>query len=244
MLKKLSISLILSTFLILVGCSSDAITDVVQDTTEDMVRDTVIEKKDEITKTIDDKATELAEGIPVLEEEVSLGDNVVTNGSRFSAKVTKVTDGDSLHIRWKVPENLSSKFGSSEVGSVREDTIRILNIDTPEVHGPKAVQEYGPEASNFAKEVLNNKVVEIELSAKKNPYDNYDRLLAYVFVDGKLYEEMIVQEGLARIAYVYEPDKKYMDELIKAENQAKESKIGIWSIPGYVDQGYDMNKAS
>lgn len=239
MLKKLTIATILSLVLILTGCSSDVVTDAVQDTAEDIVKDTVNEAvdntKDEITNAITDKTNELVEDIPIIDQEISLGDNEVTNENRFSAKVTKVTDGDTIHIQYEDPND----------GSIREDTVRILNIDTPEVHGPKAVQEFGPDASDFAKEVLNNKLVDIEPSAKKNPYDNYGRLLAYVFVDGKLYEEMIVKEGLARIAYVYEPDTKYMNELEAAESYAQENKLGIWSIPGYVtEDGYDMKKAS
>lgn len=250
MLKKLSIGLFLSITLILTGCQSDVITDVVQDTAEQVVQDAINDKKeeitnslnevisektDELTNAINEKATEIIDGVPVLEGEISLGDNEVTNENRYSAKVIQVTDGDSIKIRWEDPKT----------GKTREDSVRILNIDTPEVHGPKAVQKFGPEASEYAKSVLNNKVIEIELSAKDHPYDNYDRLLAYVFVDGQLYEEMIVREGLARIAYVYEPDTKYMDQLEEAENYAKKNKLGIWSISGYVtDKGYDMDKAS
>lgn len=239
MLKKISITLLLSIVLILTGCQSDfvtdIVTDVVQDTAKDMVRDAVNDKKEELTNAISDKASELVDGVPILKDEISLGNNEVTNGNRFSAKVTKVTDGDTIAISYTDPKT----------GSVRKDTVRILNIDTPEVHGSQAVQEFGPEASDFAKELLSNKTIEIEVSAKDNPYDKYDRLLAYVFIDGKLYQELIVKEGFARIAYVYQPDTKYMDQLEEAENHAKENNLGIWGIPGYVtDKGFDMNKAS
>jgi micrococcal nuclease len=235
MLKKLIMGLIVSFVFILTGCQSKNVSDVVIDAAEDYVEDAVEDKKQEIKDAISEKANEIIEesNVPIIDKNVTLGNNTVTNEKRFSAKVLKVTDGDTIQI------------GYEKDGSYREDTVRIINIDTPEVHGPKAIQKFGPEASDFAKKVLSNKIVEIEVSAKDNPYDNYNRLLAYVFVDGTLYEEMIVKEGLARIAYVYEPDTKYLDRLEAAEDYARKNKRGIWSIPGYVtEDGYDMKKAS
>lgn len=64
--------------------------------------------------------------------------------------------------------------------------------------------------------------------------DRYGRTLGYVFVDGMLVQEILVREGLARVAYVKEPNTMYLAQLKEAEAQAKSEQVGIWSIPGYV----------
>lgn len=152
---------------------------------------------------------------------------LIQNGEETNlVQVEEVVDGDTIKVMYH--------------GELT--TIRILNIDTPEVRGQKGKQLYGDEASNYAKKTLYGKKVRIEISAKDEPYDRYGRLLAYVFVDDHLYEEMIVREGLARVAYLYEPDLKYVDRLKMAEEQARKEKRNIWSIPGYVtDEGFDMS---
>lgn len=64
--------------------------------------------------------------------------------------------------------------------------------------------------------------------------DRYGRTLGYIFVDGTLLQEILVREGLARVAYVKEPNTKYLMELEQAQEQAKKELLGIWSISGYV----------
>ncbi|NNU89738.1 thermonuclease family protein [Anoxybacillus sp. CHMUD] len=150
----------------------------------------------------------------------------------FVTTVEYVVDGDTVKIK---------KDGEIV-------TVRLLNIDTPETYREK--QAYGEEAKQFAKDVLLHKKVTVELSAKEQPYDRYGRLLAYIWLeDGTLYQEKIVQEGFARVAYVFEPDTKYAKKLYKVQEKAKKAKKRIWSVDGYVtEEGFNMsvwlNKAS
>ncbi len=81
-------------------------------------------------------------------------------------------------------------------------------------------------------------VIEIMLD-KGNEKDKYDRVLAYVFIDGELLQNILVREGLARVAYVHEPSTTYLQQLEQSQEQAKQQEIGIWSIAGYVkDRGF------
>ncbi|WP_342536079.1 excalibur calcium-binding domain-containing protein [Sporosarcina sp. FSL K6-3508] len=49
-----------------------------------------------------------------------------------------------------------------------------------------------------------------------------------------------MKEGLARVAYVYLPNTRYLDEFEKAEQQAKKSGVGIWILEDYAtDRGFD-----
>ncbi len=139
------------------------------------------------------------------------------------ATVDHVIDGDTIKVT---------------IGNQTE-TIRLLLIDTPEsVHPTKPVQPFGKEASNYLKEMLPNGT-KIELEYDVNKHDKYDRLLAYIWLDGKMMNEVLVEKGFARVAYIYEPNTKYETRLKKVEETAKKEKIGIWSIPNYVtDRGF------
>lgn len=143
-----------------------------------------------------------------------------------TATVGHVIDGDTVKVI---------------IGN-QEETIRMLLIDTPEsVHPTKPVQPFGKEASNYLKEMLpNGTKVELEYDVEK--HDKYGRLLAYIWLDGKMMNEVLVEKGFARVAYIYEPNTKYETRLKKAEETAKKEEIGIWSIPGYVtDRGFDSD---
>ncbi|WP_059040619.1 thermonuclease family protein [Paenibacillus rubinfantis] len=137
--------------------------------------------------------------------------------SRFvEAEVVKVVDSDTIKI----------KFDGSE------ETVRMLLIDGPEtVHPDKPEQPFGREASNFAKEMLTDKMVRLELDVSDR--DKYGRLLAYVWVGERMYNELILERGLARVAYVYPPNVKYVDRFREIQAEAQEKGLGIWSIEDY-----------
>ncbi|MFC0613022.1 thermonuclease family protein [Scopulibacillus daqui] len=134
-----------------------------------------------------------------------------------SAKVIKVIDGDTIKVR------LNGK----------EETVRLLLVDTPETHHPRlGVQPYGPEASQLTHHLLDGKTVDLELGLGGGR-DKYGRLLAYVYIDGQSVEEELLKRGLARVAYVYPPNTKYVDEYRAIQKEAQRKGIGIWSIENY-----------
>ncbi|MGG3452309.1 thermonuclease family protein [Domibacillus aminovorans] len=105
----------------------------------------------------------------------------------------------------------------------------MILIDTPETKDPKkCVQLYGPEATNYTKKYLldKSKTVRVELGVQTR--DQYGRLLAYVYVNDTMFEELLLQNGLARIA-IYPPNTQYLEKLQAIEAQAKQNKVGIWS---------------
>ncbi|KIL30479.1 hypothetical protein B4145_2287 [Bacillus subtilis] len=136
----------------------------------------------------------------------------------------KSVDGDTIKVKYK---------GKSE-------TVRYLLIDTPETKKPNScVQPYGEDASKRNKELVSNGKLQLEFD-KGDLRDKYGRMLAYVYVDGKSVQETLLKEGLARVAYVYEPNTKYIDKFEKDEQQAKTEKLSIWSKSGYVtDKGFN-----
>ncbi|WP_152394971.1 thermonuclease family protein [Paenibacillus guangzhouensis] len=146
-----------------------------------------------------------------------------TNAGDTNAKVVKVVDGDTLDVEFN---------GKTE-------RIRLLLVDTPEtVHPSKPVEPFGPEASKFAKETLSNQRVKVEFDVSER--DKYGRLLAYVWIDGKMFNELLLEKGLARVAYVYPPNVKYVDQFRAIQSKAQKAELGIWSIENYAtDRGFD-----
>lgn len=105
-------------------------------------------------------------------------------------------------------------------------TVRFLAINTPETKNK--VEPFGKEASEFTEEkLINCKKIVLEYDNNSTETDKYDRRLAWIWVDDELLQELLVENGLAKIDYVY-GNYKYLSELEKAEEKAKLSKIGIW----------------
>lgn len=106
-----------------------------------------------------------------------------------------------------------------------------LLVDIPETVKPNAkVQQYGLEASERTKELWST-ASEITFEYDDvDRTDRYDRTLGYIFVKGTLIQEMLARDGLARVAYVREPNIKYLPQLEKAQEQAQSQLFGIWSI--------------
>jgi len=52
--------------------------------------------------------------------------------------------------------------------------------------------------------------------------DKYDRALMYVYVDGKLLQDILIEEGLARVGYAYEPNTSLLST---AENPSSVKRV-------------------
>lgn len=133
-------------------------------------------------------------------------------GERFEVTLNECVDGDTA---WFNIDGENTK-------------VRFLYIDTPE--STNQVEAYGKEASEYTKnELTNAKTIELELNKDGDQTDKYDRLLAWVFVDGELLQEKLARQGLVEKFYDYGYDYTYKQEIIVADNQAKEEHMGIYS---------------
>ena len=116
--------------------------------------------------------------------------------------------------------------------------IRLVGIDAPEKGKPL----YN-ESRALLKKLVDDKIIEVEYVQKQN--DNYGRLRGYLFakcdyvnqkycVDGKMNVNVVlVGNGMAVMKIMeswtkLRPD--YTQELQKAENEAREKKLGLWSL--------------
>lgn len=155
--------------------------------------------------------------------------NKMNTNRVVNAIVMKNIDGDTLKVKLE---------------NGKEETVRFLLIDTPETKHPRlGVQPFGPEASAYTKKYASEgKKIQLELDVSER--EKYGRLLAYVWVDGQMLNRLLVEQGLARVAYVYAPNTKYVDYLREFQTKTQANKKGIWSVENYAtDNGFDKNKA-
>ena len=127
-----------------------------------------------------------------------------------SLKVSRVTDGDTIHVR---------------DGRV-EKTIRLVGIDAPEISHKKRdpSQPFGQAATKYLAGLVLNKTVEI----KEYGQDRYGRTLAWSsWMESNVNLEMVK----AGYAEVYRgTDAKCFDSAPywKAEEEARAAKKGMW----------------
>lgn len=102
------------------------------------------------------------------------------------AYVASVYDGDTVTILAPV---LNTKGNT-----VYKYSVRIYGVDCPELRTTDEVEKsIALKAKEFAINTLRNKHVEL----KNISYDKYGRLLANIYIEGKHYNHMLLQNGLA-----------------------------------------------
>lgn len=134
-----------------------------------------------------------------------------TGGGRGRpALVLRAVDGDTLEVRFRG----------------RVERVRLIGVDTPETVAPgEPVGCFGQEASAFTRRRLEGRRVRLELDVELR--DPYGRLLAYVWVDGELFNEVLVREGYAQVA-TFPPNVRYVDRFLAAQREARREGRGLW----------------
>ena len=128
-------------------------------------------------------------------------------------EVIKVTDGDTIKV---------------SISGYRF-SVRPIGIDTPEtVHPTKPIGCFGPESSDYAKDLLGGSSVYLEYDKSQAPFDRYKRILAHVWTeDKKLYASQAIANGFG-FEYTYDADYKYKQLYLDDQSQAKANSTGLW----------------
>jgi len=130
--------------------------------------------------------------------------NLFSNSRTEQKIVTKIIDGDTVIV---------------EGG----ETVRLLGIDCDE----KGKECFTP-AKNRIEELLLGKSVVLESGNEDK--DQYDRLLRYIFLNGKNINLQLVEEGFCVARFVGSENSMYKSEIQSAESNAIKNKIGCkWS---------------
>jgi micrococcal nuclease len=134
-------------------------------------------------------------------------------GGRVFAVVSKVVDGDTVHVT---------------IGGASEE-IRLIGVDTPEtVHPTKPVQCFGPEASQHTKELL-PRGTRVYLVRDVESRDRFGRLLAYVYraSDDLFVNYELVFNGWARPS-PFPPNTTLETDFAEAAFHAQSNQLGLW----------------
>ena len=122
------------------------------------------------------------------------------------------------------------------------DTVRLLGVDTPEVTlGDVSPGEYegfpesqaardhlfnwGERASSYAVDQLDGQQVRVVTDPESDRRGSFDRLLAYIFVDGTNFNRGLLENGYAR---VYDSSFSLRGEFDGVESQARSNDVGLW----------------
>ncbi len=121
----------------------------------------------------------------------------------------------------------------------REKVKRVIDGDTIELANGQIVRYVGVNAQNngepFEEEsteanvkLVSGKIITLEYDAYTS--DRFGRVLAYPIIEGKNVVAELARKGLVKVT-VYEDRRrlKYQDELLRAQEEAKKKKRGIWS---------------
>mgnify|MGYP002621583803 CR=1 FL=1 len=119
-------------------------------------------------------------------------------------------------VQYKV-KYLYGYDGDTAVFSLEDNTevvCRFLAVDAP---------EYGEEGYEEAKSFTNTslrsaKEIILELEPHSDTYDRYDRLLAWVWTDGKLLQASLLENDLVEIRYLFD-NYLYTDYLFRIKEQ-------------------------
>ncbi len=135
--------------------------------------------------------------------------------------VTKVSDGDSIQIITVEQTKLKVRL----YGIDAPETPKI-NRQSGQVHQPG--QPYGEESWKALKYKIMGKKVKLEIL----DIDKYRRMVCMVWLDDRNINLEMVREGYAEafIEYLKPP---YREQFLKAEREAKSTRLGIWALPDY-----------
>lgn len=127
--------------------------------------------------------------------------------------VVRIIDGDTIIV----------KIGK------KIEHIRIIGIDTPELHDPKTgvAQCYAFPAYLETKKILEKSLVLVERDPLTRNRDVYGRLLRTVSRGSLSIAHHLVQNGYARV-YMRSPASQ-LNALLTLQNEAKKNKRGLWS---------------
>jgi micrococcal nuclease len=126
------------------------------------------------------------------------------------ARVLRVIDGDTIEV----------SIGGST------DDVRYIGMDTPETVKPGTpVQCFGPRASAANHRLVDGRTVRLVFDRERR--DVYGRLLAYVFVGGRMVNASLVRGGYARTLTIA-PNTAHEGLFARLAERAGRAGRGLW----------------
>lgn len=135
-------------------------------------------------------------------------------------KFIRVVDGDTLHLVYRQ----------------RDTAVRLIGIDTPELHyrrgHPDYPEPYARKADDYLGALVKGRELLVELDVERR--DRYGRTLAYLWARGDgdsaliFVNAQLLRAGLAQVLTI-PPNVKYVERLLAAQHVARNEGIGLWT---------------
>jgi len=105
--------------------------------------------------------------------------------------------------------------------------VRYIGVNAPEInHERNTAEPLGFDARSRNIELIGSQRIRLEFDIE--PFDDYGRTLAYVFLpDGSMVNEKLLQSGVAHCLYRM-PNVKHEARLLRAQRDAMQDRRGIW----------------
>jgi micrococcal nuclease len=139
------------------------------------------------------------------------GDGIPVPAGADEMVVVDVTDGDTLRLR--------DATGATE-------NVRLIGIDTPEVY--PEYECFGDEAETELRRLAPIGST-LRVATDDDPFDDYDRLLLYLWNDDDVFVNLALVEGGFAEAIRVQPNDLHFDTLRAAEDAAASAGLGMWS---------------
>jgi len=152
----------------------------------------------------------------------------LAKGTEYSDELQKVLDSREAienHDITKLPKSAVVKR------VIDGDTVELFNgtvLRYTAITAPEDGESFAEEATKLNQLLVEGK--EIKLEYDNYTSDKFGRVLAYPIINGVNVCVELVSKGMAEIV-IYQKRKSfiYQAQLLKAQEQAKKKKIGIWS---------------
>ena len=151
-----------------------------------------------------------------------------TLDSLETVRVEHVVDGDTLVVT---------------TASGRRESVRLLGVDTPELHHrARPTEFYAAEARAFVEQRIAGQQVRLGRdSLRDNDRDRYDRLLRYVYLpDGNSLNAELLRTGHA-YAYTRFPLTEN-DRYLALEAEARRAGRGVWAEGGLAEIAWNRKQ--
>lgn len=147
-----------------------------------------------------------------------------------------VRDAQTKKQTPQTPKTQKSKQPTLESGTytvsfvVDGDTIELENgtrVRYDGIDAPEYDQRLGASATELNKTLVEGKRINLEISEEKE--DIYGRTLGFVWLEGMMVNERLVEEGYARVFFFGNMKKpKYYERFVAAQEAARKGHRGIW----------------
>ncbi len=137
----------------------------------------------------------------------------------FKVKVRFVPDGDTfVDIRGRV--------------------YRLKGVDAPEIaHKDRPAQFYAYRSRDFLRSLILHKQVKVVTLGEKR--DRFNRILAYVYVDGLFVNEYMLKKGAVFCFPHPFQEPRFVIKFLNAQRSAIENKEGFWSYILSIPKAHD-----